>query len=71
MFIVEAVKPVFSACTHDESCSQAAEPKHARFNGGIDVSSLIPYSIRLSMELRSLLDTLVSPSATSTEFDAT
>ena len=75
MFIVEAVKPVFSACTHDGGCAQAAEPKHSHFKGDIDVSSAIPHSIRLFVELLSLLATdtaeVVSPSATSAEFDPT
>ena len=51
-FIEEAVKPV---CTHDGGCPQAAEPKHSHFKGGIDVSSAIPSSIRLSEDLLSLL----------------
>ena len=47
-FIVEAVKPV---CTHDG----VAEPNHSHLNGGINVSSAIPPSIRLFEELPSLL----------------
>ena len=38
MLVVEAAKPVFSACT-----------------GGTDVPSAIPYSIRLFVELLSLV----------------
>ena len=73
MFIVEAVKPVFSACSHDGGCPRAAKPKHSHFKGGIGVSSTNPHSIRLTVELLSLLVNAdgVSPSATSTEFDAT
>ena len=71
-FIEEAAKPV---CTHDGGCPQAAEPKHPHLKGGIDVSSAVPSSIRLSEELLSLLAIsreVVSPdSAKSTEFDAT
>ena len=52
---MEAVKPVFSACTHDGGCPKVAKPKHSHFKGGIDVSSAIPHSIRLSVELLSLL----------------
>ena len=50
-FIEEAVKPV---CTHEGGYPQAAEPKHSHFKGGIDVSSAIPSSIRLSEDLLSL-----------------
>ena len=58
MFIVEAVKPVFLACTHDDGgCPQAAEPKCSHFKGGIDVSSAIPHSIRILVKLLSLLAT--------------
>ena len=45
-------------CTHGGGCPQTAEPaepKHSYFKEGIDVSSAIPYSIRLSVELFSLL----------------
>ena len=51
-FIEEAVKPVR---THDGGRPQAAEPKHSYFKGGIDVSSAILSSIRLSEELLSFL----------------
>ena len=53
---MEAVKPVFSICTHDDGgCALAAEPKYSHFKGGIDVPSAIPHSIRLVVELLSLL----------------
>ena len=45
--IMEAAKPVFSICTHDGGC--------AHFKGGIDVLSAIPHSIRILVELLSLL----------------
>ena len=54
---MEAVKPV---CTHDGGCPQAAEPKYSHFKGGIDVSSAIPSSIRLSVELLSRNGLLVA-----------
>ena len=49
--IMEAVKPVFSLCTHDGGCCayEAAEPKY------IHVLSAIPQSIRILVELLSLL----------------
>ena len=53
---MEAAKPVFSVCTHDGGCAYyAAEPKYAPFKGGIDVLSAIPHSIRILVELLSLL----------------
>ena len=55
--IMEAAKPVFSVCTHDDGgCAyQAAESKYTHSEGGIDVLSAIPHSMRLLMQLLSLL----------------
>ena len=56
MFVIEAPKPVFSVCTHDGGCAyKTAEPKYTHFNGGIDVLSVISHSIRIFVELLSLL----------------
>ena len=75
-FIVDAVKPVFvfSACTRDGGCPKVAKPKHSHFKVGIDFSSAIPHSIRLSVELLfscwRTAEEVVSPSEKS-RFDAT
>ena len=68
LFIMEAIKPVFPAC----SCAKAAERNHSHFKGGIDVSSTILHSIRCFAELLQIGDTagVVSSSATSTEFNS-
>ena len=51
--------------------SWAAEPKHPYFKGGIDVSSATLYSMRALAVVGDTAEEVVSPSAISTEFDAT
>ena len=56
LFIMEAAEPVFLVCTHLGGCAYwAAEPKYTHFKGGIDILSAIPHSIRILVELLSLL----------------
>ena len=66
LFMMEGVKPVFPACTHDGGYAYAAKPKHSHFEGGIDASSAIPHPVSLFVDPLSM----ASPSATSTEFDS-
>ena len=74
MFIVEAAKPVFSACTRDDGgCSQTVEPKvlalRGRYGRFVDGSAFHTSFRGAPLHVGNTAEEVVSPSATSTEFD--